>query len=259
MIDYKRVLWFDEHHRQVVIGLDGITSEFQTFFARDENGSVETTGKGQYCKGKKKLKMKYTDEARFCFGCCYGKNGEGFICNNFIYMGQTICYIADHAKVKCNEMERVRLLKGGSYWIKDRQEGHIWMDDPVTMTSGVKAAYAAELKAHSIETLGQLAALTDEIMEYIDWHPDPKKRIPLSKLIAVVKNVKAMLSQEEKPTPMISNHTREANPYNKSKFGEEEWEQRLTESSGVHRYCSVMDLAEYMVAEGYRHFLNGNF
>jgi hypothetical protein len=86
MINYKQVLWFDKHHRQVVIGLDGITSEFQTLLARDENGSVDTTGEGQYCEGKKKLKMKYTNEARFCFGW----NREGFLCNNLVHTGQTI-------------------------------------------------------------------------------------------------------------------------------------------------------------------------
>jgi hypothetical protein len=75
MIDYKQVLWFDKHHRQVVIGLDGITSEFQTF---DKNGNVDISGKGQYRDGKKKLKMKYSNQARFCFGCCYAENGEGF-------------------------------------------------------------------------------------------------------------------------------------------------------------------------------------
>jgi hypothetical protein len=56
--------------------------------------------------------------------------------------------------------------------------------------------------------------------------------------------------------PLIVNHTKEANPY-KSKFGEEEWEQLLMESSGIHRYCSVMDLAEYMVAKGYPLSPNG--
>jgi hypothetical protein len=133
MIDYRPVLWFDKHHRQVVIGLDGITWQFQTLFARDKNGNMDTTGKGQYCEGKKKLKMKYTNEARFCFGCCYGENGEGFLGNNFgAYTGQTICSIAHYAKVKCNEMERIMSLKGGTYWIEYCQEGRIWMDDPVT-------------------------------------------------------------------------------------------------------------------------------
>jgi hypothetical protein len=95
-------------------------------------------------------------------------------------------------------------------------------------------------------------------MKYIARHPDPKKRMPLSKLKVIVENVKAKLSRDEKPTPMVINHTKEANPY-KSKFGKGEWEQRLTESSGIHRYRSVMDLAEYMVAEGYRLFPDGNF
>jgi hypothetical protein len=110
-----------------------------------------------------------------------------------------------------------------------------------------------------IKTLGQLASLTDERMECIARHPDPKQRMPLSKLKVIVENVKAKFSQEEKPSPLVVSHTKEANPY-KSKFGEGgEWEQRLTESSGVHQYCSVMDLAEYTVAEGYRHFPNHNF
>jgi hypothetical protein len=126
------------------------------------------------------------------------------------------------------------------------------------MASGVKKVYEAKLKSHEIETLGQLAALTDETMGYIAQHSDREKRIPLSKLKGIVKTVKGKLSQEEKPMPLVVNHTKAANPY-KSKFGEDEWDQRLTESSGVHRYCSVMDLAEYMVAEGYRLFPDGTF
>jgi hypothetical protein len=52
------------------------------------------------------------------------------------------------------------------------------MDDPVTITSGVKEAYKEKLKSHKIKPR-QLAALTGETMEYIDRHPDHKKRIPL--------------------------------------------------------------------------------
>jgi hypothetical protein len=77
-------------------------------------------------------------------------------------------------------------------------------------------------------------------------------------LIGIVQNVKATLPQNGKPTPIVLNLTKEANPY-KSKFGEEEWELQLRESSGVPRYCSVMDLAEYMVAKGYQFFPHGNF
>jgi hypothetical protein len=126
------------------------------------------------------------------------------------------------------------------------------------MASGVKEVYERKLKGHKIQTLGELASLTDETMRYIAQHPDRKRRIPLTMLTGIVKTIKARLSQEEKPSPLVVKHTKEANPY-KSKFGEDEWEQRLRESSGIHRYRSVMDLAEYMVAEGYRLFPDGNF
>jgi hypothetical protein len=87
------------------------------------------------------------------------------------------------------------------------------MDDPVSMTSGVEEVYEANLKSHEIETLGQLTAITDETMEYIAWHLDHKKGIPSSKLISIVKNnVKATFLQDESPTPMFLNHTKEANP-----------------------------------------------
>jgi hypothetical protein len=69
------------------------------------------------------------------------------------------------------------------------------------MASGVKDAYQAKLKSHKIETFGQLAALTDETMRYIAQHPDRKKRIPSSKL-------KGVVFQEEKPTPLVLNHTK---------------------------------------------------
>jgi hypothetical protein len=126
MIAYKQVLWIDKHHCQVAIGLDGITSEFKTLFARDKNGSMDTTGKGQYCEGKKKVKMKYTNGARFsCFGCCYtSKNRKGSFHNNFVYPSQTIlCSSANYGKVKHNEMERVTSPKGGLIGSKTAKKG----------------------------------------------------------------------------------------------------------------------------------------
>jgi hypothetical protein len=36
------------------------------------------------------------------------------------------------------------IAEGSSYWIVDRREGCVWMDEPVTMASGVKKVYEAK-------------------------------------------------------------------------------------------------------------------
>jgi hypothetical protein len=61
-----------------------------------------------------------------------------------------------------------------------------------------------------------------------------------------------------KPDPILVDHRKAANPY-LSKFGESEWEKRVQQSFNVKKYCSVLDLAEYMVKEGYKLHSDGHF
>lgn len=56
MFDLKRTPWFDEHHREAVIGTDGIKSEMQTVFPRKEDGDIDLEN-GKYDEAKQKLKM----------------------------------------------------------------------------------------------------------------------------------------------------------------------------------------------------------
>jgi hypothetical protein len=128
MLDVEQTLSFDEHHREAAIGTEGLNFNRQIVFPRDADGNAGPNGK--HGEGKVKLNMKYNEEARFCFGCCWdGKKGR--VCDPFVYIGQTIVTIADYEKAKSNEIARVKSLKGGSYWRVDRRFGRYWGDDPV--------------------------------------------------------------------------------------------------------------------------------
>jgi hypothetical protein len=89
MIDIEQTLWFDEHHREASIGTDGLKWSRQTVFPRDEDGNADPHG--EYCDGKVKLNMKHSEEARFCFGCCWdGKKGR--VCQPFVYRANDSYY-----------------------------------------------------------------------------------------------------------------------------------------------------------------------
>jgi hypothetical protein len=49
--------------RKAVIGTDGIKSETQTSFPRDEHGDIDLENGKYNEEAKQKLKMKYNDEA----------------------------------------------------------------------------------------------------------------------------------------------------------------------------------------------------
>jgi hypothetical protein len=96
-----------------VVGTDGINSDTQTLFPHNEHGEIDPEN-GQYHDAKQKLKMKYNDEARFCFGCCW--NGtEGVLCKEFVYTGQIIVVEAPYKKCIEEEIKRVKInSKGGT-------------------------------------------------------------------------------------------------------------------------------------------------
>jgi hypothetical protein len=255
MFDLKRTLWFDEHHREAVIGTDGIKSETQTLFPRDEHGDIDLEH-GEYKEAKQKLKMKYNDEARFCFGCCWDGT-KGILCKEFVYTGQMIVVESQYKKYIEEEIKRVKNnSKGGAYWIHNRRDGRVWSDDPVDMAEHVGNKMKEKLHLNQLLTVGQIAALADEEIRTIAKQADARKRIGFTTLRKIRDKIE--ISDDPKPDPMVLNHTKAENPY-LSKFGEADWKSRVQQSFNVKKYCCVLDLAEYMVAEGYKLYPDGNF
>jgi hypothetical protein len=69
---------------------------------------------------------------------------------------------------------------------------------------------------------------------------------------------KVQLSNDPKHDPKILDHMKADNLY-LSKFGESEGKTKVQKSFNVKKYCCVLELAEYMVREGYKLYLDDNF
>jgi hypothetical protein len=161
MFHLKQTLWYHKHHHEAVVGTDGIQSETQTLFPCNKHGEINLEN-GQHHDAKQKLKMKYNDKARFCFGCCW--NGtEGVLCKECMYTGQMIVVEAQYKKYIEEEIKRVKInSKGGTYWIDNLINGRIWADNPVDMAEHVAKKTKEKLHLNQLFTVGQIAALTDK-------------------------------------------------------------------------------------------------
>jgi hypothetical protein len=109
-----------------------------------------------------------------------------------------------------------------------------------------------KLTRMGISTVSQLAALTNEQLANF-----PRQQMTTTKLKKLQAEINTGISHDEKPDPILIDHTNKVNPY-LSKFGSD-WDSKLTASLYVKRYWNVIELAEYMVEEGLKIFPDGNF
>jgi hypothetical protein len=174
MFDLKWMLWFDEHHHEAVIGTDGIKSETQRLFSRNEHGDIDLEN-GEYKEAKQKLKMKYNDEARFCFGCRWDGT-DGWLCKEFVYTGQIIVVEGQYQKYIEEEIKRVKTnSKGGSYWVDNQQNGRVWADDPVDSAQHVTDKMKQKLHLNQLISVRQIAGLADKEIRTIAKQADKQK------------------------------------------------------------------------------------
>jgi hypothetical protein len=255
MFDLKRTLWFDEHHREAVVRTDGIKSETQTLFPRNEHDEIDLEN-DQYHHAKQKLKMKYNDEARFCFRCCW--NGtEGVLCKEFVYTGQMIVVEAQYKKCIEDEIKRVKInSKGGTYWIDNLRNGRIWADDPVDMAEHVAKKTKEKLHLNHNLTVGQIDALADEEIRTITKQAATQKRIGYTTLHKIRNKIE--LSNDPKPDPMILDHTKADNP-SLSKFGELEWKTKVQKSFNVKKTAVSWNLQNIWLERVINYILMATF
>jgi predicted flap endonuclease-1-like 5' DNA nuclease len=254
-LDLSRVLWFDEHHRQVRVGTDGLKCECQTLFPRDEDGNIDLSPNGKYKRAKKKLAMKYAEEGRWMLGMVLdGTSGK--VLQSFDYTLQTIIMHDAYEKKMQEEIDRVKATcKKSAYWVESSRNGRIWADDDLTLVNGVGKAIKEKLLKNNINTCCELFNLSDEAVLLISLNEHKDLRISRAAL-QKMKNA-VVLCLDPKPDPMVKDHTKAANPY-ESKFGPT-WEAKITTSIGMKRYRSIIELATHMVEEGKKLFPDRNF
>ena len=64
-LSLEKTMWWDEHHKQVKIGIGVPNTDKQTLFPWDEDGNIDLEN-GKYNDALKELNVKYPEEVRFC-------------------------------------------------------------------------------------------------------------------------------------------------------------------------------------------------
>ena len=161
---------FDEAHRQCTPGegLGSLTKKYRLVFPRDANGKVDLSG--QYTKHQlSSMKVKYNTEMRKCFGLATIKpldsdgnelDPVGVRTKDFDYTCKNIKSIKEWKALESKEMKRVRELVGTGEWIKkNRLEGRVYLDDPVSVLPGLGEGTRAKFAKENILYVKQLLCL----------------------------------------------------------------------------------------------------
>jgi hypothetical protein len=245
-ISVDQCAWFDECHKKCHIGdatAEGTNHEYLVF-PRDASGKIDLIN-GEYAKEDKILmKVKYSKEARFCFGCAVVTRTQdpstriGLRCNPFDYSEKLLLSIKEYESRRRTEINRVKALvgtRGG--WVKDtRPEGQVYQDDPVTILKGCAKKTEEKLKEFQIMTVGDLKNVDAAIKQQLENTP----RLPLKKLMQQASNC----SEESKPE--VQDYRASDNPY-QARYGDE-WEEKIGATCFMSAYVCVTHLVEWIVS-----------
>lgn len=251
-LEEDQVGWFDECHKKCLIGKQ-LAAGKDTFFVfpRDENGKIDVAN-GTYSEEPKfKMKVKYDQEARFCFGAAVvtqeGSNEQvGVRCKPFDYSGKILLSIKDYKARQEAEMARVKTLSDqkGVWVIDPREEGMIYRDDDLTILKGCGEKTKEKLHIYSIKCVGDLEKeLPKETRIALDI-----LNVPMNNLISQAETC----INEGKPN--VIDYRREANPY-KAKYGDE-WEEVLARTARFSGITCITHLVEWIIASCEEMFRN---
>ena len=120
-VHLSQIVAWDETHKDCKIGYGRVgAAKRQVRFPRNEFGIYDPNG--QLAPPKTYVKMKYTKQARFSFGCATVETLDGDLvgmrCDHFTYSGKWINTIEDYEKLQNQEINRVKALPGGGLpWV----------------------------------------------------------------------------------------------------------------------------------------------
>ena len=171
MLSINQIAFWDETHQKCKIGGTGTARDRTLRFKRDENGKLDKNGK--LADTTKRLKVKYEKEGWFGLGVAATKSspvsdplGQRILA--YDYSGKTLISLNERDAKRREEITRVKNLKGGLPWVvSNREEGQLFLDDPVREVNGVGDSIAKKLQDVGISTIADLKNMTEQKLSEI--------------------------------------------------------------------------------------------
>ncbi|KAF0703228.1 hypothetical protein AaE_015483, partial [Aphanomyces astaci] len=247
-LEPSQIVSWDETHKEVKIGGYGVNgSKRQVRFHRDVNGKVDPNG--ELAATKSFLNMKYTNQAKFCFGCAIVDDGNGGVvglrCNPFLYSGKWIRTIDEFEQLQQQEIRRVKALEGkGLPWFQGKRTktDGIFCNDPVTSLIGVGVKKSEKLASLGIHVVNDLKNMCDEDMR-------AASKLGLGITLCALRQLH-MQTLEAQPGAYMDvsiDHKLAVNPY-LSLYGSE-WKSHIQRSNLMQGSICITDLVEHIIQE----------
>ena len=240
------VVWWDEVHEKCNIGaLVTKTKAYRLAFRVNKQGQFDP--KGKYDRTPKtKLNVKFDGETRMGLGCAAVEyeNGtvEAKVCTIFNYSEKTIVSIKDWNDKLQLEFNRVRKLTGGGWVIDNRPIGAIYRNDAVSKLKGLGTAKQQLLNQHGIQTMSDIANLSEEKMSEL-------QRVKNGKQVRQWhQTVRLMCIDSD--APELLDHRKASNPY-KSRYGDN-WRDKVKSVVTMSHFVCVTELIDHIFTESER-------
>ncbi|ETV79113.1 hypothetical protein H257_07849 [Aphanomyces astaci] len=193
------------------------------------------------------LNMKFTEEARFSFGCAVieldGGAKVGRRCTPFVYSGQWILTIEEMDRHINAEVRRVQALPGvSSPWVTGHRSTNdgIFENDCASRLKGIGKKLLDELAKVGITTVQDIANI-------------PSEEIP--GIVAQLHGISLRSMQKFKHTaqtanhgsyvPRLVDHKKTDNPY-ESLFGTT-WRDQIVKSTGMKSSVCITTMVEHII------------
>ena len=160
-------------HKQQYIGHCGEGQKVQRKFLRNKDGKVVKENGEYRSEQTKVLKVKYEKEARFCLGVAMkiDEDGKEYACrlSIFNYTQKKVITLTETSSKINSEVARVKAMSRESkQWMSHpREDGVLYLDDPVSKIAGVGPAKQKILKSVSIQIVGDFIGLDDISLKQI--------------------------------------------------------------------------------------------
>jgi hypothetical protein len=165
-LNVNQICYWDEMHRKCVIGEESQSGERKIFY-RDESGKVvKDKSQGKLTAAPTVLNVKFTQEARYGFGCSLVKLPDGSVQGRraipYVYSGQWICSISDFKEAEAAEMIRVKSLASGSWCSQARAKAstRVYQEDSVSWLKGVGGKLLSKLESCGVVKVSHLVNLS---------------------------------------------------------------------------------------------------
>jgi hypothetical protein len=217
----EQITWFDESHKKQHVGKMKNDKKIQMRFRRNADGKLDPNG--ELCPKGYEVGMKFSKEARFCFGAALQIDANGDVVTDdknrplgktlplFEYTNSMIVTNTEWLKVFTQTMKTPQSLKNArAPWVENmREPGVIYSGDPIDRLPKLGSTMKKLMADHNVNTV-------EEFFSYFNCRVDRRKAIVKSvKGLSMETLLKAEAVAEKAPKgpPPSKDHQKAKNPY----------------------------------------------